>query len=114
MPEREKRGQRRAGTALKERGEERVKRPRMWRVIIHNDDFTPVEFVVSLVAKVFRKNIEEASRITMDVHLQGAGTVGVYTHEIAETKIAQAEAIVSQHEHPLQFSKEPVETGDED
>lgn len=113
MPDREKKGDKRTGTALKERGEERVKRPRMFRVVIHNDDFTPIEFVTMLIAQVFRKSMEEAAQITMTVHLQGAATAGVYTREIAETKIHEAMAHAERLEHPLQLTMEPVDDGEE-
>ena len=112
MPEEEKKGSSRSGTALMERGEQKYERPRMWKVIIHNDDFTPIEFVTNLVATVFRKSMEEASEITLQVHVKGLAVVGIYTHEIAETKTAQAMAAAIRNEHPLQLTMEPEEGSD--
>jgi ATP-dependent Clp protease adaptor protein ClpS len=99
--------ERKGGVGLKEREEQHVQRPRKYRVIILDDDFTPIEFVVSLVAHVFRKSAEEAAHITLQVHESGSAVAGVYTYEIAETKTALAMQYAKEHEHPLQLTMEP-------
>jgi ATP-dependent Clp protease adaptor protein ClpS len=81
----------------------------MYKVLIHNDDFTPVQWVAAILQHVFRKSGEEAMRITMQVHKQGVGVAGVYTHEIAETKVAQVHAFATKDDHPLMCSMEPDE-----
>lgn len=110
MPEKDAREERRGGVGLKERDEERVKRPRRYRVIILNDDFTPIEFVVQLVRSVFRRTPEEAAQITLRVHNAGSAVAGVYTHEIAETKVVTAHAYAKKHDHPLQLTMEPEDS----
>jgi ATP-dependent Clp protease adaptor protein ClpS len=107
MADRERENEHEGGVDLKERSDERVRKPSMYRVIILNDDYTPIDFVVNLVSQVFRKTVEEAARITLDVHNKGYAVAGVYTYEIAETKVAVAEAHAARHEHPLQLVMEP-------
>ena len=80
---------------------EKLKKPKMYKVIFINDDFTTLEFVVGLLMKVFKKTLEEAMKLAKEIHTQGTGTAGVYTHEIAETKAAQSMALIQEHEHPL-------------
>lgn len=109
MPEESHIDQSKGGVGLQKREDQRVQRPRRYRVVILNDDFTPVEFVVVLVQQVFRKTFEEAAKITLEVHNSGAAVAGVYTHEIAETKVVQAHATAKEHEHPLQLTMEPEE-----
>lgn len=81
--------------------------PRMWRVLLHNDDFTTQEFVVWVLETVFRKAAAEAFEIMLHVHRAGIGVAGVYTKEIAETKVAATESLAEQHEFPLRVSMEP-------
>lgn len=107
MPDRQRDEDRKGNVGLKERDEDEVKKPRQYKVLIHNDDFTPVPFVVDLLKSLFRKSDLEAMGITMAVHQQGIGVAGVYTHEIAETKCAQAAALAAADEHPLLCSMEP-------
>jgi ATP-dependent Clp protease adaptor protein ClpS len=112
MPEKDRQEERREGVGLKERKERKeqhTQRPRKYRVIILNDDFTPIDFVVQLVATVFRKTPEEAAQITLKVHQAGSAVVGVYTHEIAETKVVLSMAYAQKYEHPLQVMMEPEE-----
>lgn len=78
-----------------------LKAPRMWKVILHNDDYTTQEFVVGILRNVFRKDEAEAVRIMLDVHQKGKGVAGIYTHEIAETKVAQVKALSEREEFPL-------------
>lgn len=84
----------------------RTKRPAMYRVLLLNDDFTPMEFVVYVLERVFRKNHEEATDIMLKVHQDGVGVAGIYTYEIAETKVDQVMTLARQNEHPLQCTME--------
>ena len=79
----------------------KLKTPRMWVVVLHNDDFTPMDFVVELLEEVFDKVEEEAEAIMLRVHNEGRSRVQRYTREIAETKVAQAMALATAHGHPL-------------
>ena len=78
-----------------------VKRPPLYRVILLNDDYTPMEFVVQVLQKVFSLDRNTATRIMLEVHTKGKGVCGVYTYEIAETKVAQVTGMAQQHQHPL-------------
>ncbi len=77
-------------------------RPPLYKVIMLNDDYTPMDFVVVVLKQLFHKNHEDAIRITLDIHNQGAGTCGTYTRDVAETKIEQVTMIARKNEHPLQ------------
>jgi ATP-dependent Clp protease adaptor protein ClpS len=79
----------------------RLKRPPLYRVILLNDDYTPMEFVVQVLEKVFSLDRTTATRIMLEVHTKGKGVCGVYTYEIAETKVAQVTGLAQQHQHPL-------------
>jgi ATP-dependent Clp protease adaptor protein ClpS len=79
----------------------RLKRPPLYRVILLNDDYTPMEFVVQILQKVFSMDRNTATRIMLEVHTKGKGICGVYTYEIAETKVAQVTGLAQQHQHPL-------------
>ncbi len=79
----------------------RLKRPPLYRVILLNDDYTPMEFVVQVLEKVFGLDRNTATRIMLEVHTKGKGICGVYTYEIAETKVAQVTGLAQQHQHPL-------------
>jgi len=80
----------------------KTKKPSMFRVLILNDDYTPMEFVVSVLVGIFFKTQEEATQIMLNVHQNGIGTCGVYTYEIAETKVAQVMDAAKRDQHPLQ------------
>lgn len=80
--------------------------PKMYRVILHNDHYTTMEFVVEVLIKVFHKPAAEATRIMLDVHRKGKGHVGVYTRDIAETKVAQVHFMAKQREFPLRCTYE--------
>jgi ATP-dependent Clp protease adaptor protein ClpS len=88
------------GTAVEE-APPRLKRPPLYRVILLNDDYTPMEFVVRVLEKVFGLDRNTATRIMLEVHTKGKGVCGVYTYEIAETKVAQVTGLAQQHQHPL-------------
>lgn len=80
----------------------RVSRPPFYKVLLLNDDFTPMDFVVLILKQVFHKPHEDAIQVMLDVHNNGAGTCGIYTRDVAETKVDQVVAIARKNEHPLQ------------
>jgi ATP-dependent Clp protease adaptor protein ClpS len=90
------------GTAVITRTRTRTKKPNQYRVLILNDDYTPMDFVVHVLQRVFQKDAEAAHRIMMHVHNHGVGECGVYTYEVAETKVTQVMDLAHQHQHPLQ------------
>jgi len=85
----------------------KVQRPRLYKVLLLNDDFTPMEFVVVLLERIFYKNREEATRIMLHVHQKGVGVCGVFTREVAETKVRQVLGFAKERQHPLQCTMEP-------
>jgi ATP-dependent Clp protease adaptor protein ClpS len=91
-----------SGTAVVTKTKPRVKRPNMYRVLLLNDDYTPMEFVVHVLIRFFNKNQEDATRIMLHVHQNGVGECGIYTYEIAETKVTQVMDFSRKHQHPLQ------------
>ena len=91
-----------SGTAVVTKTKPRVKRPNMYRVLLLNDDYTPMEFVVIVLIRFFNKNQEDATRIMLHVHQNGVGECGIYTYEIAETKETQVMDFARKHQHPLQ------------
>lgn len=84
----------------------KTKKPSMYKVLMLNDDYTPMEFVVMVLETFFGKSREEATRIMLHVHQRGVGICGVFTYEIAETKVAQVMDAARQHQHPLQCTIE--------
>jgi ATP-dependent Clp protease adaptor protein ClpS len=86
----------------------RSKTPSMYRVLLLNDDFTPMDFVIHVLQKFFLKNMNDATTIMLQVHQQGAGVAGVFTYEIAETKVYQVNQAAKQNEHPLKCTLEKV------
>jgi ATP-dependent Clp protease adaptor protein ClpS len=89
------------------RNEQKLERPRMWRVLLHNDDYTTQEFVVWVLETVFRKPRAEAFTIMMSVHRSGLGVAGVYTHDVAETKLKTTRQMAEEQEYPLLVTMEP-------
>ena len=85
----------------------KLKKPTLYKVILLNDDYTPMEFVVVVLEKFFRKNREEATQIMLHVHQKGMGICGVFTREIAETKVRLVTVFASENLHPLQCTMEP-------
>jgi len=75
--------------------------PPMYRVILHNDDYTTMEFVVHILTMIFHKSEQESERIMLDVHKKGKGVCGVYTREIAQTKVEQVRVLAKQNQYPL-------------
>lgn len=93
---------------IKEKIREEVKEPEMYRVILLNDDYTTTDFVVEILVSIFHKPPIEAAKIMMDVHKKGKGIVGLYTHDIAATKIAQVHMVAKEREYPLKCIMERV------
>lgn len=90
------------GTAVITRTKVVTRKPGMYRVLLLNDDYTPMEFVVSVLKKYFQKSAEEATRIMLHVHHHGVGECGVFSYEVAETKVTQVMDYARKHQHPLQ------------
>jgi len=84
----------------------KTKKPSLYRVLLLNDDYTPMEFVVFVLERFFGKSREEATRVMLHVHQKGVGLCGVYTYEVAETKVAQVLDLAQRNEHPLQCTME--------
>jgi ATP-dependent Clp protease adaptor protein ClpS len=85
----------------------KVELPKKYKVLLHNDDYTTMEFVIFILQGVFHKTIEEAEKIMMEVHRTGVGLCGIYTFEIAESKSKKVERLAREHAHPLMCSIEP-------
>jgi ATP-dependent Clp protease adaptor protein ClpS len=92
---------------LLEKQENKLQRPKMYQVVMHNDDFTPFDLVIAILMKVFNKNADAAMSLMMQVHKQGKGICGVYTHEVAETKISEAMGFAKSQGAPLRLHAEP-------
>lgn len=92
------------GTVVKTRP--KTKKPSMYRVLLLNDDYTPMEFVVHVLERFFNKSREAATEIMLHVHHRGVGVCGVYTFEVAETKVTQTIDFARRHQHPLQCTME--------
>jgi len=84
----------------------RTRKPSMYKVLMLNDDYTPMEFVVHVLERYFSKSRDEATRIMLHVHTRGVGICGVYTYEVAETKVTQVMDLARQNQHPLQCTIE--------
>jgi ATP-dependent Clp protease adaptor protein ClpS len=84
----------------------KTKKPAMYKVLMLNDDYTPMEFVVHVLERFFQKNRDEATRIMLHVHQRGVGICGVFTYEVAETKVTQVMDFARRHQHPLQCTLE--------
>lgn len=93
-----------AGIALKTRS--KTKKPSMYKVLMLNDDYTPMEFVIYILERTFNKSHDEAMKIMLHVHQKGVGLCGVFTYEVAETKAAQVMDLARKNEHPLQCTVE--------
>ena len=93
-------------TGLVTKTRPKTKKPSLYKVLLLNDDYTPMEFVVHVLEKYFNKGREDATRIMLHVHHKGVGICGVYTYEVAETKVTQVIDFARQHGHPLQCTME--------
>ena len=94
-------------TLTDRRSERKLDRPRMWRVLLHNDDYTTQDFVVWVLESIFKKPRGEAFAIMMNVHRSGLGIAGVYTYDVAETKVKTTKQLAEEHEFPLLVTMEP-------
>lgn len=94
------------GTGLVTKTRVKTKKPSLYRVVILNDDYTPMEFVVFILERFFNKSSEDAYKIMMHVHQHGVGVCGVFTYEVAETKVAQVRDMARRNEHPLRCDLE--------
>jgi ATP-dependent Clp protease adaptor protein ClpS len=90
------------GTAVVTKTRPKTKRPNLYRVLLLNDDYTPMEFVVHVIMRFFGKAQDDATRIMWHVHNHGVGECGVFTYEVAETKVTQVMDFARKHQHPLQ------------
>lgn len=93
---------------------DKIKRPRRYKVLLHNDDYTTMEFVIYVLQKHFGKTVEEATAVMMKVHYEGVGVCGVYTYEIAETKAQKVAKDAKANGHPLLCTIEPEDEDPED
>jgi ATP-dependent Clp protease adaptor protein ClpS len=100
--DRKRKGDGSPGTAVITKTRPQTKRPNLYRVLLLNDDYTPMEFVVHVLERFFNKDHETAHRIMMHVHQHGIGECGVFTYEVAETKVTQVMDFARKHQHPLQ------------
>jgi ATP-dependent Clp protease adaptor protein ClpS len=103
--ERDRARKREGGTLLQERP--KTKKPPLYKVVLHNDDYTTKEFVVMILQQIFHHSESEATRIMTHVHETGVGVAGVFPFEVAETKATKTMAIAQQFEYPLQATVEP-------
>ena len=94
---------------IKAKAEKKVRRPKRYKVLLLNDDYTPMDFVVIVLQKYFFKEYALAIQIMLDVHQKGSGICGVYTRDVAETKVALVNDFARQHEHPLLCKMEEVD-----
>ncbi|MCR5871458.1 ATP-dependent Clp protease adapter ClpS [Sphingomonas sp. J344] len=93
-------------TGVATRTRAKTKKPTPYRVLMLNDDYTPMEFVVLVLQRFFKLDMEEATRVMLQVHQRGVGVCGVFSYEVAETKVAQVIDFARQNQHPLQCTLE--------
>ncbi len=103
----------RESTLTAPRADQRLVRPRMWRVLLHNDDYTTQEFVVWILEQIFHKPQAEAFTIMLSVHRSGLGVAGIYTHDVAASKVQAATAAAEREDYPLLVTMEPEPKGSE-
>ncbi len=94
------------GTGVSTQLRSRTKKPSLYKVLLLNDDFTPMEFVIVVLERFFNKRQEDATDIMLHVHQNGVGLCGVFTYEVAETKVTHVMDFARQHQHPLQCTME--------
>src|SRR3954464_4424653 len=94
-------------TLTESRSDQKLERPRLWKVLLHNDDYTTQEVVLVVLESIFNKQRGEAFAIMLSVHRSGQGLAGVYTHDVAETKLKAARQAAEDHEFPLLVTMEP-------
>jgi ATP-dependent Clp protease adaptor protein ClpS len=96
-------------TTVLERVPQKTKPPQMYQVVMLNDDYTPMEFVVFVIQEFFKKDRETATQIMLKIHLDGKGVCGVFSKDIAASKVDQVAGAAKEHGHPLQCLAEPIE-----
>ena len=96
-------------TETRSKHREQLKKPRLYKVLLHNDNYTTRDFVVAVLVEIFHRSETDAVRIMMHVHTQGVGVAGVYTHDVAQTKVRTVEQLAQANEYPLRLSMEPEE-----
>jgi ATP-dependent Clp protease adaptor protein ClpS len=96
------------GTGVATKTKPKTKKPSMYRVLLLNDDYTPMEFVVHVLERYFNKDAQEATQIMLHVHQKGIGVCGIFPFEIAETKVVQVTDLARKNQHPLQCTMEKV------
>jgi ATP-dependent Clp protease adaptor protein ClpS len=106
MSDNDKSGDDEPATGVVVKTKPKTRKPSMYKVLMLNDDYTPMEFVVHVLERFFGKSREEAQRIMLHVHRRGVGICGVYTYEVAESKVTQVMDFARQHQHPLQCTLE--------
>ncbi len=94
------------GTGVVTRTKVETRKPSLYKVLLLNDDYTPMEFVVHVLQRFFRMGMEDATRVMLHVHQRGVGVCGIFTYEVAETKVTQVMDFARQHHHPLQCTLE--------
>ncbi len=97
------------GAVVLERRPQKTKPPQMYQVVVLNDDYTPMEFVVMVIQEFFNKDRETATQIMLKIHLDGKGVCGVFSKDVAATKVDQVSEAARKHGHPLQCLSEPIE-----
>ncbi len=97
------------GSVVLERRTQKVKPPQMYQVVMLNDDYTPMEFVVVVIQEFFSKDLESATQIMLKIHLEGRGVCGVYSKDVAATKVDQVQDAAHKAGHPLQCVSEPID-----
>ena len=95
-----------SGVGVATRTRTRTKTPSPYKVLMLNDDYTPMEFVVHVLQGIFKMSIEDATRVMLHVHQRGVGVCGIFPYEVAETKVSQVIDFARQHQHPLQCTLE--------
>ena len=94
--------ERRGGTGVATKTKPKTQKPALYKVLLLNDDYTPMEFVVLTLQRFFRMGLEDATRVMLHVHQRGVGVCGIFTYEVAETKVTQVMDFARKHQHPLQ------------
>lgn len=97
------------GSVVLERRTQKVKPPQMYQVVMLNDDYTPMEFVVVVIQEFFSKDLESATQIMLKIHLDGRGVCGVYSKDVAATKVDRVQDAAHKAGHPLQCVSEPID-----
>jgi len=97
---------RQSSGSVRTRRETAAKRPDLYRVVMHNDDFTPMDFVVDILVRIFGRPPAEATQVMLQIHNSGAGTAGVYAYDIAMSKMMQVHRFAEEHRHPLRCTVE--------